>query len=451
MKAGASKWAQKIIRKGVSYRTGKLYPRRRRKRLNKEDSAKLTKVVEEYKSQGILVAPKDPTSVVVLDHFPVEKKSGGHRLVTNFVPANNVAVKPEAFKLIQPREVGQYLHQNAYLCSVDLSDAYNHLRLADNMPRMGIMVGKEVLEWKAMGFGLSHAPRNFVLLLREALKTIRHLGIVVLDYVDDLLVVGEDKEEAELATQVVVRHLERLGWSISKEKSVMTASTSLEYLGFTWNTTDLTVSIGRKKRIGLLKLVNKLYRRTMVSRRDVARVHGALMAATWGVHMGRYKTRELQMWLTKHGTEWDVKYPLTQEIREELVWWRKELSHTAMAHPFQPSPVADVVIHTDASDTGYGALLEVLHGDLKTPDVLQGHWNKEWAGKRIETKELWIACQALTHYITLLQLKKATVKIFVDSQVALSYLVKMKGGRKRKLNRLLSKTWKLMRERERDT
>jgi len=108
-------------------------------------------------------------------------------------------------------------------------------------------------------------------------------------------------------------------------------------------------------------------------------------------------------------------------------------------------------VWTDASDQGWGAWAQSHTNNnnqhkKKTTLVgtMEGHWSQNWESRRIEAKELWTAVNATMEWINLLKLKNCTVHIHTDSQVALSYLVSLKGGRMRHLYQIMKPLWTMV-------
>lgn len=73
------------------------------------------------------------------------------------------------------------------------------------------------------------------------------MGIRVIVYLDDLLILAESHELARSHVTLALNLLESLEFSVNFEKSVLTPATSIEFLGFTVNSLTLTLSLPRDK------------------------------------------------------------------------------------------------------------------------------------------------------------------------------------------------------------
>lgn len=92
--------------------------------------------------------------------------------------------------------------------------------------------------WTHLPFGLSASPYIFNKTLRETIKKIRHLGIRINCYMDDVLILGRSLEETAHNTQKTIKLLQQYGWKINREKSHLTPTQQLEYLGFIIHTIE---------------------------------------------------------------------------------------------------------------------------------------------------------------------------------------------------------------------
>ena len=74
-------------------------------------------------------------------------------------------------------------------------------------------------QYNALPFGLATAPRVFTKLLKPVLAHLRAKGLRLVAYLDDILLIGKDKADAELAYHQAKQLLEDLGFVINREKS----------------------------------------------------------------------------------------------------------------------------------------------------------------------------------------------------------------------------------------
>jgi len=434
-----------MIKNGVKYVTRKPggWLKHRNTYIREEESSKLKDVYEDYIQRGILVKVDEYRPIAMLNRFPVEKASDGHRLVTNFKPINKLATPPSKFKLTRPMDVQYHLLSQDWLVVLDLKDAYNHLHLHTSMPKTGIEIPqKGKYMWRSLGFGLAHAPEAWVRTLRAALKPLRKEGVRMVDYMDDILVMAGSAHEASVARDLLIAHLEGLGIMVNYKKSSLQPEQVKDFLGFTWDTKRMVMGIPMTKREKVRKGALLISRRTKANKTEVAMVHGMVVALLPATSQMRCMTRSMQQWLTKHTKEkYKVRLPLDQKTREELKYWGQRLN-TVLEKKLECKEAATLEVWSDASDKGWGA-----HTEKMEKETIEGLWSPQWVERRIEEKELWTATTSLIHFVQQRELTDKTVTIHTDSTVALSYLWEMKGGRKRHLQKHLHHLWKVMKER----
>lgn len=73
---------------------------------------------------------------------------------------------------------------------------------------------------------------------------------------------------------------------------------------------------------------------------------------------------------------WDSYIPVTTQAQEELQWWIQWLRGWK-GHGIIPDQVS-VDLFSDASELGYGGLMETWKGKCK---VVQGYWSQKIGGK----------------------------------------------------------------------
>jgi hypothetical protein len=78
----------------------------------------------------------------------------------------------------------------------------------------------ELLRFARMSFGFTNAPGLFPLLIKEALRPLREIGIAVTSWIDDGLILAKTKKELLYIRDHILRpRLESLGWKINWDKS----------------------------------------------------------------------------------------------------------------------------------------------------------------------------------------------------------------------------------------
>lgn len=83
-----------------------------------------------------------------------------------------------------------------------------------------------------VSFGLSTAPRVFTKLLKPVVGFLRQNGCRLIIYLDDLLMMHQDRAQLEQITHVTCQLFESLGLMVNLKKSILTPTQELEFLTF---------------------------------------------------------------------------------------------------------------------------------------------------------------------------------------------------------------------------
>ena len=111
------------------------------------------------------------------------------------------------------------------MVAIDLKDAYYHIPVGKDLQKFLQFQWKgTVYRFRCMPFGITSAPRIFTKVMKLVLSKIRSMGIRIVGYIDDLLMMAQSKEECYKHLWDTLVILTRLGWTINWEKSRLTPS-----------------------------------------------------------------------------------------------------------------------------------------------------------------------------------------------------------------------------------
>ena len=120
--------------------------------------------------------------------------------------------------------------------------------------------------------------------MKPVVETLRHMGIWLIIYLDDILVLHQVKEELIQITALICHMLEALGLVINQKKSVLIPQQTTEFLGFLVDATTLHLTFPAEKLRKIQQLAQHLLHQQNASVRDLARFVGktsALQRAIW--------------------------------------------------------------------------------------------------------------------------------------------------------------------------
>ena len=205
-------------------------------------------------------------------------------------------------------------------------------------------------------FGLSCTPWASTKVLKLVAALLRGLGVRLIVYIDDMLMIGKSPAETRDHVKALIVLLEGLGFIINREKSVLTPSQQIEFLGLRVDTSTMSLSLPGHKIRTIQGEAIQLLRQSSISARKVAQFIGKHNAAAQAVLPAplfyRHLQRDLQEALARGNQSYESSLQLSQASREEIQWWQEHLTHwngrTLLKHRQQ------LVIQSDASLTGWG-------------------------------------------------------------------------------------------------
>ena len=131
---------------------------------------------------------------------------------------------------------------------IDMSLAFLHVPIAESHRCLLLFVyNKELLQWTSLPFGLSAAPHIFATITNWIAEILRSQGMRVVVYLDDFLLVSQNRSKLLAQIPEAVKLLEFLGWRINRDKCVLNLCQKIKFLGILWNTKDNLMSLPYKK------------------------------------------------------------------------------------------------------------------------------------------------------------------------------------------------------------
>ena len=171
------------------------------------------------------------------------KKDGGQRPVINLKNLNSFINAPH-FKMEGIHTLKSLLRKGDWLVKVDLKDAYFSILISRQHRRFLCFQFKNKLyQFNCLPFGLASAPWVFTKTLKPIAALGRELGMRMIVYIDDILLLAETKEKARDQASGLIYLMQCLGFTINSEKTISEPSQRLEFLGFTVDTTNMELSL----------------------------------------------------------------------------------------------------------------------------------------------------------------------------------------------------------------
>ncbi len=246
--------------------------------------------------------------------------------------------------------------------TLDLKDAYFHIQIAPHHRRFLRFAFEGVAyQYTVLPFGLSLAPRTFTKCMDAALSPLRQMGIRILNYLNDWLILAQSEVELLSHRILILSHLERLGLMVNFAKSALSPSQRVSFLGTVLDSAHMRAVIAPERALAIQKLAATFKSGTARPLKAFQRMLGLMAAASPVLQLGLLRMRPLQRWLKprvphnawRHGR---LHIRVNQACVTALTpWknprWMKKGVAMGLVHSRK-------VVTTDASNTGWGALCE---------------------------------------------------------------------------------------------
>ena len=345
----------------------------------------------------------------------------------------NFFLKSEKFKMETPETIRTSLQQGEWITSIDFKDAYFHIPIQEQSRKyLRFHVQGQTYQFKALPFGLSTAPLEFTVIVKEVKLMAIHKGIRIHQYLDDWLVRAGSYQACLRHTEELVQLCRRLGWIVNLEKSELEPKQVFNFVGYQFD-----LKAGRVRptpdrwQILQEKILRILSLPTCPVRQFMSLI-GLLTATEKQVSLGRLHMRPIQ-WHLKNN--WRVPealekvIPVPRSLHPHLEWWLDE-SNILRGQPLHPLKHA-LQIFTDASKEGWGAHL----GEHTT----RGSWSVPESKLHInflELKAVFLALKGFQHLCT-----ARIVLVATDNTTVVAYINKEGGMRSGPLCALL---WRIL-------
>ena len=148
-------------------------------------------VMKDRRSRGLPFRDWEST------RFTVPKTDGTQRFCMNFKPSNKFLLHKH-FKMTGVPAIKTTIRRGDYGLSVDLREFFHQLGLhpvARKWTRF-FCPDHRRWQWRVLPSGMAHAPLWVTKLLAPAFKMLRMLGVRVVGYIDDILVMASSPHEA---------------------------------------------------------------------------------------------------------------------------------------------------------------------------------------------------------------------------------------------------------------
>nr|CAI5851674.1 unnamed protein product [Callosobruchus analis] len=365
-------------------------------------------------------------------YFLADKSDGGKRFILNLNRLNKF-LDPPHFKMEDFRTVLRLIQKDCYMASIDLRDAYLLIPIHMKYRKyLRFKFQKVIYEFQVLPFGVSTAPYTFTKMMKPLIQNLRAHGIITVNYLDDILILGSTKTEYRDNVHTALQLLQSLGFLINLKKSSLIPNKSCKFLGLVFNSTQMSVQLTLEKKLRILKWTRHFLKKRTFKIRLFAKLLGLLVAACPEVKYGFLRTKSLErlkyLALKKAHMSYEGTMCLSPQATHDLIWWSSNITNSV--NDIRQDNF-DLEIFTDACPTGWG----VYSNNERT----HGWWSPSEQREHINFLELQAIFFGLMCFAK--HLRNCNVLTRTDNTTAKAYINKMGSVRFPKLNNLARRTW----------
>ncbi len=192
-----------------------------------------------------------------------------------------------------------------WFAAIDLKDAYFHVSiLLRHRPFLRFAFEGRAWQYRVLPFGLSLSPRVFTKVVEGALTPLREVGVRILNYLDDWLILAQSREQLGNPRDLVLRHLSQLGLRVNWEKSKLSPVQRISFLGVELDSVSMTARHTEERAQAVLNCLSSYRGRNVVPLKQFQRLLGHMASAAAVKLLGLLHMRPLQHWLHSRVLRW---------------------------------------------------------------------------------------------------------------------------------------------------
>ena len=243
------------------------------------------------------------------------------------------------------------------MVSVDLRDAYFQIPIHPESRKFLRFVWKgSVYQFRVLCFGLSPAPQVFTRVFGAPAAYLHSLGIRLLRYLDDWLILSESREASLRDLQLVLRACRDLGICINLAKSELSPSQTPQYLGMILDSRVLRAFPSEDRVLRFRRRAEAFLSDPAPQARCWETLLGTMASLTHLVRGARLRMRTLQWCLRgqwSRPSDPSCRVVPDSESLEAVRWWLQPMRLSRGV--CLSVPVPSLHLWTDASLSGWGA------------------------------------------------------------------------------------------------
>lgn len=395
------------------------------------DEKLINESIDKLLNTGAIIKSDNEEGQFVSTMFTVPKPDGTRRPILNLRKLNLFVESPH-FKMETIKNVSDLVTKDCFMAVVDLKDAYHAVPMGEiSQKYLKFRWNGQLYTYTCLPFGFSLAPYLFTKLTKPIVAKLRSQGVIVLAYLDDILIFGNNYDECMTNMEKIISLLQKLGFTVNREKSQLLPSKIVRYLGFMINSGNMLLSLPEEKKVSLSEKCAAVIKSKQITIRKLAELIGSLIAAVPATRYGLLYTRQLEIEkiaaLANNNNNYSGKICISNIAKNDLTWWIQVLPNSFRS--IQNIVKHDREMFTDASLLGWGAFCEGVE--------TKGTWSANFLSYHINLLELYAVYFGLK---ALIKDRNIHILLRVDNTTTLAY-INRSGGCKPDLHEIAKKIW----------
>ena len=198
--------------------------------------------------------------------------------------------------------------------------------------------------------GFSDAPHMFVRITQPLMAQLRAQLIDILIYIDDTFLRAPSDRELLHNLKVTQELFANCGLTMNIEKSCLIPTTSMEFLGFIFDTISFTITVSSSKQSALLNLITPFVDKPnmKISIRHLAKIIGKIVSIFPACDKAKLHYRTLERYKTMKILEfssWSKQICLSDDCITEMQWWKSFLTAGPIVKSLHKSAATQLMYH----------------------------------------------------------------------------------------------------------
>ena len=180
--------------------------------------------------------------------------------------ALNRFFKVKTFKMETPESIRLSLQPGEWVTSLNFSDAYFHIPITPSSRKiLRFYYQDQTFQFRALPFGLSTAPMEFTIVVKEVKLMAQARNIQMHQYLDDWLIQARDRDTCFQNTQTLLALCQELGWVVNLKKSELEPKQIFNFVGYQYDLVQGVVRLTPERWEALNSKITSLLKRTNCS------------------------------------------------------------------------------------------------------------------------------------------------------------------------------------------